>query len=460
MAITLTFTDETPGGDIDLQGSTEGVIAFNPKPPTAPDATFLTDTIVLYLDDGAQVARTGNGYIHRLERYFERARRRQLQQTGVRIWLKYKPYDADDLYRTEVLDGRVVWADGTAGAAWLPSDRGECAIIVMHKPYWEHDTEQELPLYNDNASGTGGADIVNHNDNESGDDNWVLIEGTDVEGSLPAPVRIEFEVTSALGTDEQVWLCHTIETDDGSGSDQIWTIEGEDNEDATPGTVTADTSSSGDAYIAESWSATTETVIAFWTLGGAYLAAAAGNPFRAVMRVITQVYSDLYVRLWIADTGGGELWSTPLILAQQNSELIDFGTIPSLPPLPANDGATDYSDHRLYFSATKGTVGTKGINIDCIHLFPIDGGFRKLEATANGASNTQFIVDDGIQGRTYRRTAGGEVWAMFVNFGDWIRVVPGRTQRLAFLWKTSAGKATPTRTATVRLYYRPRRASF
>ncbi len=459
MSITLTFTDFTLGGDIDLQDSAIGVLQYDPQPPTSEDIDRITETITVYLNSGAKAARTANGFIHRLERYFERARRRQKLGTGLRIYLQYKPYAADATYRTEILDGRVVWRSGSASAAWLPSDTGECAIIFTRRAYWEADTEAEIPLSVGGAAATGGVNIVNHNDSEANDNNWVLIDSTDVVGSLPSPIRLEFTATNAA-TYEQLWIAHTIETDDGSGTDQIWTIEGEANEDATPGTVTADSSSSGDNYIVEQWTETTEKTIFYDTLTGAYLSAAGANPFRAILRVKTQTYSDLYVRLWIADSGGSELWTSPLVLAQDNSEVIDMGEIPSIPPIPAADGATDITDHRLYISVTKATVGTKTLNLDCIHMFPIDGGFRKLEATANGATNTQKIIDDGILGRTYRQTSGGEQWAMFVSFGEYIKVVPGRTQRIAFLFKSSVGTATPTFTATVRMYYRARRASF
>ncbi len=187
MSITLTFTDFTLGGDIDLQDSAIGVLQYDPQPPTSEDIDRITETITVYLNSGAKAARTGNGFIHRLERYFERARRRQKLGTGLRIYLQYKPYAADATYRTEILDGRVVWRSGTASAAWLPSDTGECAIIFTRRAYWEADTEAEIPLSVGGAAATGGVNIVNHNDSEANDNNWVLIDSTDVVGSLPAP---------------------------------------------------------------------------------------------------------------------------------------------------------------------------------------------------------------------------------------------------------------------------------
>lgn len=460
MGITLTFTDEQLGGDIELQDSAIGTLQYDPVPPSSAGAASVTETITVYINSGAKAARTGNGYIHRLERYFERARRRQLQGTGVRIWVKYKPYDADDTFRSEVLDGRVVWRTGTAAAAWMPSDTGECAIIFTRKPYWEADTEVEIPLANGDGNGTGGRDIVNHNDSETADDNWVLIDSTDIEGSLPAPVRIEFENNSGSDSDKQFWICHTIETDDGSGSDQIWTLEGEDNEHS-PGTSVPASSSSGDFYMPESWTATTETLVYRWTLNSAYLAAAAGNPFRAVARFVSQNYSNLYARLVIQDGGGlGEVWSSPLIL-MQDGEILDFGTIPSLPPL-LGSGLGGYTSHRVCIYLTRNTSGTHTVNLDCVHMFPIDGGFRYLDTSgAWGVNDGQKLIDDGIYERTYRDASAIE-WAMFIPQGDYIKVVPGRTQRIAFLWQTdpSAPVATANRAAIVRMYYRPRRASF
>lgn len=461
MAITLTFTDEQLGGDIDLQGSTEGVISYDPKPPASEGAISVTDTVVLYIDSGAKAARTTNGYLHRLERFFERARRRQKLKTGLKVYVKYKPYDADVLYRSEVLDGRIVWATDTTRPAWLPSDKGECAIIFTRRPYWEHDTEQELPLANTGDSGTGGIAIVNHNDSGVGDDHWVLIEGTDVVGSLPAPLRVQFTGNNNLANYIRVWACHTIETDDGTGNDQIWTLEGEDNEES-PDTPVSNGDSSGGFYMPQQWTATTETLIFEWTVASVYLYPAAGNPFRAIARLVSQGYSNLQLRLSITAGSVGELWSSQIINATANDEIVDFGTIPALPPQPGSVDASGYEDHLIRIYATRATSGTHTVNLDYLQLLPIDGGFRYIESAASGtgiASGTS-LTDDGIEMVTYLGVPGGSQWGIFVGSGEWLKVVPGRIQRIAFVYADSFRVAEATQEAIIRLYYRPRRASF
>lgn len=49
---------------------------------------------------------------------------------------------------------------------------------------------------------------------------------------------------------------------------------------------------------------------------------------------------------------------------------------------------------------------------------------------------------------------------MFTKQGKWIHLVPGRVQRVAFMWQTRTFSAAGTRTCELRMYYRQRRASF
>ena len=68
----------------------------------------------------------------------------------------------------------------------------EATLTWKRRFYWE-GPEVELSLENTHGSGTGGVTVYNHYD--AAHENFVQITGTDVEGVLLAPARIEIENT-------------------------------------------------------------------------------------------------------------------------------------------------------------------------------------------------------------------------------------------------------------------------
>lgn len=95
------------------------------------------------------------------------------RRTNGRVYLNYKPVDSDSMYRSEVLDGRLVWS----------SDRGlwrlgasaptvQAKVIVRCRYFWKG-----------RKSNCRAAQVTN---GDGGYGNTLLWNG--VQGTLPAPV--------------------------------------------------------------------------------------------------------------------------------------------------------------------------------------------------------------------------------------------------------------------------------
>jgi hypothetical protein len=463
MAFNLYFTNEQAGGDLEFVASALRVIRYPLAYPTSEEQLYVTETITVYFDSGLQAAITADGILRKLNRYFMRARRRQKQQSGYKTWIKFNP-GYGDLHRSEVIDGRIVHPEEVLNPAYLLSDKGEVAIIITRRAFWEKDEEYEIPLLNSSigAAATGGVDIENHDDADAGDDNWVTWSAAAIVGDLPAPLRIEFENTHGSVRPRRVLMGLTHETDDATDFTTNWSLEGEDN-GTNPGTVTASATSSDGNYMLEQWTGATETLVASWTFPNTEISR--GNPFRVLMRIIPEAspYTNLYARLvMVGAYGDGELWRSKLIKvayeASAATELCDLGTVPAIPANYPEGQAADSVKFYLYF--LRNTSGTHTVRIDHLTFMPIDGGFRTIDssATVNTLDNSQFLIDDAINERTYRRTSLGAALSQWTTTGDYFEALPGQGARLTFMWSGNT-TAEANLTATVRVYYRARRLS-
>src|SRR5688572_30307755 len=137
MAITLTFDNYELGGEIDFNTSNRRVLSYPLATPTREDQESVTETIRVWFDSSLQAAIEGDGILRRLGQYFVDARERQKQQTGERIYIKFEPYSGAGVWRSEILDGRILYPADTLNAAFLESDKGEVAFAITRKAYWE-----------------------------------------------------------------------------------------------------------------------------------------------------------------------------------------------------------------------------------------------------------------------------------------------------------------------------------
>jgi hypothetical protein len=388
--------------------------------------------------------------IQALNLLLQAARRQQRMGMGPRVYLEFRPDDAEDWWRSEILSGRLLVDDADLDFdLQLITEGLEGAVIYTRRFFWE-GPEAQIPLTNGNGTDNiTGLTVVNHDDADAGDDNYVAIDGDDVEGDLPTPPRIEITNTYENETRAyRVFLGHNAYSDPENLTHIL------EAEDATGGTPTLDANDSGGNYNALSWEAITETQLLNWTLTTEMLNALAGNYTHLVMRLHNAtIYTNLWLRLRVKFETT-TLWEGPQLLCVANQYLQDLGTVQLAPYLL---GAGDLYPLHLVLYGTRAEAGTHVLNVDFLQVAPADG-WRKLQPKGYGVGYEVTLTDDMIAGALYT-----EGWATagkaghYLAYGPPIRLVPGRDQRLYFLHDTSTGGAAIARTLAVKAFYRPRR---
>jgi hypothetical protein len=391
--------------------------------------------------------------VQSIEKLLEAATQRQRRGVGDRVFVEYRKADSGDVYRSEILTGRVEVGAETAGEVWF--EAGAIAVMVAWKRrfYWE-GPESELSLSNSHGTGTGGVTVYNHYD--STNDNFVDLSGGDVDGVIPAACRIEIEntdnVTARL---DDVIIGHNIFSNPSS-LDHI--LEGEDAAYAAGGgsgsPATPDTSAYSDGqYISATWTGDNLTQALRWTLSTTLLNACAGGWFRLWARVVF-ASSDTKLTPRITFPSG-----TPLTVVSEAPEvtlgsidLQDLGVL-QIPPWLRGESDLYPVDLTLYGRRTGGAT----VNIDFIQLTPLDG-YRVLYPRGYGAAYGITVIDDGIANSLYTTGWGSSYkTGHYLARGNPIMLWPGKDQRIYFMMTNTTGGAEVHRSADIRIYYRPRR---
>lgn len=276
---------------------------------------------------------TIRAYMGRLQRLFAHARR--YQEPGILpVYVKFRPDSSESWYRSQVLNGRALWAPTTLDWGWPNAATGGMAITLIFERrfFWENDSESELALMasGDTTPGaTGGKTITNHDD--SGHHNWLKIGTAQVLGDVAPAVRLEMTNASggALG---KLFVSHEIEQ--GAINFQA-AYEGES---ATPLSNQADANSSNGNFNRLTWNGAAETDIATWTITATENARILGRWLRAIVRFAnTFAYTDLYLRFKLL-SGAVTIYQTEKQVMSATNSLQEIGALPIPPRLGA--GAT------------------------------------------------------------------------------------------------------------------------
>jgi len=292
----------------------------------------------------------------------------------------------------------------------------------------------------------------------SAHENWVSIDGVnDMLGDRYAPVKVQMynSYASADPTDEirlfhnvfstPASLTHILEGEDATGAGVVSTPESGDN-------------ASEGFYGAISWTATTETKIATWTLSAAQLEYMAGGRFGILARWYGAFpYSDCYLRLTL-EGASGVLFTGDLLIVPDTREmyLIDVMRLP-----PYLYGQADIKEINLCLYALRDQSGEHTINLDYLQLSPISGdaGWKRFKSGNAGIDYEEYFIYDDTERFTYRVDTSGNKIAEFQEFGGPLLLVPGETQRVYFNTCDINGLELVEQTWTVKIWYRPRRSS-
>jgi hypothetical protein len=412
----------------------------------------VAETVRLFMQGGLPTVRSN---IQALNRMFQRARRYAKRRVGPRIFVRIKAESGDEQYRTRVFTGRVALG---ADALDMQLINGKMEVILdwTRQPFWEGPLTS-IPLSNANGTGNiSGLTVYNHNDAGAGNDNFVTIAAADVDGDMPAPVKIVFTNTYASATKATgVFIGHNVLCDPENFEHILEAESASNTSPEATGTVTADAAYSNGSYVSCAWSGTDETDLLHWTLSQSLLDMCKGNYFRVLIRSEFTVQT-VQLRLKIL-TSTTPLYTSEWITYIGNTDVQEITAI-KLPPTFNNVSAN--APLKLVLEAKDSDAGAKAIKIDFIQLTPLDGWRRyfPIDRTSTGGIPTnESLIDDMIEGTCLLQTAAAQNLASYIGYGRPIMVWPGEVQRLYFLWRDFLGDALPARTAIVQLTYRPRR---
>lgn len=383
-----------------------------------------------------------------ITRVFAKARERKTTRNGDRAYINLQPAGYSSTYRSEIYSGQCSLSDTVFSKTWN-AYIVELTIAWTRAAWWEAADETEVSLSNTHGSGTGGITVYNHDDGSQ--DNTALIASTAITGDLPAPCRLElYNSFNSVNNVKKLWVAHNWRL---SPSSLPHILEAED---ASGGTPTANASCSNGSFNGVSWAATTETVLLTWNLDGpTLLDYAKGGHVAFLMRWHTPPTADFKLRLKITDaTTGITLWTGEQVTTTGDA-IQELGASRLPPSLLDHTGQGDLS---LVLTGEREEAGTHSMNIDFVQITPLDG-LRVYSARLSGELAYQStLVDDAMVGALYSITSSLK-YEYFTVEGQPILLMPGEAQKLYLLAVNDADGAEINRTWTLRVYYRPRRAS-
>jgi hypothetical protein len=327
---------------------------------------------------------------------------------------------------------------------------------MRRKNFWK-GTEAQLPLTNGNGTddltglsvyncgdGSGTAPNIRHN--------WVQIDGADVLGNQPAPLRLE--LTNAYESSARLYNLWTALNSESDPVNFGHILEGES---ASGGTTVANTYCSNGNYQSFTWTDSIQGILGRWALDTTYLNRAGGNYFKVLAAFANAPTAGTRLQCKVTFPSG-----TPLTVVGSSQEvglstakIQDIGTI-QLPPWLVGAGDLAPVDLTIYRRKT----GGGSLSLDYLQITPIDG-YRVLRPKGYGASYTIRVVDDGINEYLYTDgwTPSGKT-GHYVGTGERLRLMPEKTQRIYFLMSGDTGDVSIERQLTVKAFYTPVRLNF
>lgn len=396
----------------------------------------VTETIEILFENTSKTALQAQ--VASVNRLLYLAKHRQTRRTGSKVYLLFTVDGDSDTYRSEVLSGRLEL--GEDSMKHYANIKMQARLYINRRYYWENNSEVELQLSKSNVSATtGGVTIYNHDDSGTGHDNWVQIAAAQVDGELPAPLRLTMTNNSGSSQAYASFYIGTNAFSDPANYTHI--VEGES---ATSGGTTASdaTCSGGSRLNNNSW---TGTNLIQLPLTGTQLQKTDGRWFRVLMRIVS-LTSSCYITPQIRDNNGLiTLYSGNEVLVNSNASIIDLGAVP-LPPSAAN---VSWDDMKLTLSMR--AVGTAGIQIDFVCLMPTDS-YANFKQLGYNIPNGDSIVIDGVENVIH-----SEGWPIYSAPMPTVWIFPNKLQRLIFLHDETTGPPSIDNTFSVRAYYRKRR---
>jgi len=431
---------------LDLQANGYKVIdGFFPETPD-PGAESVSDVIMVLIQGTS--ATDLRSKIAAVTLALEQARRHK--DDFLAAWLYFSVDDTDTEGMSKILEGEVSY-NSKLDRNWR-RNKVIMTITLLHEAGWDSHNEYAVPLTNGNGSRvTSGLTVVNHDDSGTGPpvhDNWVTIEGADISGDMQGRTRLEVTNSYAQRL-YTLWIGHNW-TDPASFSHIL------EGESSSLGTVRSSVGCSNGQYMEKTLVTGGEQDLYKWTLSAAYLNACKGGYFKILARWVSPIRTDVKYRLKL-EFAVTHIWQTGQITLDTTRalQIRDMFTL-RLPPWL--QGQPNLSSLDLIMSGQQNTGSNVTIYLDFLQVTPLDG-WRLLECSGYGVLQNSRMIDDGVNRITYIDSGSGSDKAGYlVGYGSPIALYPGKNQKLYFLMHSVYGdSAEIDRTASIKLFYRPRR---
>jgi len=423
--------------------SAEGPFKGASYEPVFSSGRMVADSLMLSLEGTPGQISDGLGALEKAQQLAE-----LYQRSGCTSpqYLRCQPTAGGEFYMTPITDLRL-----EVNPEGYDTHQTGSLRISLHFIRPNHfDSEPiELPLSNRNGlKVTGGIALVNHTDAHAGHDSSVLIDPADFESPLPAPLRFELENTTDSGVlkDVLVGLYHHPTFSD----DEVFFLQAPE---FLGGTLLYSPDAINEYFRRLSWSGTGWTGLGSWTLINDHVRRLAGRSYRPVLHFFSSHgYDDLYLKIKL-QKGPYILWEGEGIYGHPAYPYLLFPPIRIPPHRLLGEGIPHHVDLVMY--GQHEAVGTYQLEIDQLHLLPLDGsasflGFYDM-------LQDDVLVDDNFRGlhNVQYATQGSEAVAHLRQGGP-LLLYPGEYNRLFVVMANEENQVDISRTAMLRAYYRRR----
>ena len=414
------------------------VLSYTPRTIEAPEGgVYETVQVVLY---GAIA--TVRATLQNLNKLFRQAVVYQERKAGARVFVEMQIADGEDWYRSELMEGAPIPIGETMDAG-LYGDKVQIQFAWRRVNWWE-GAETVLALTNGNGTEVTTGLVV-HPITDATHSNYVTIDGDDILGDLPAPIKVEMENNyNSINRMGDVWTALNLNSYPAL-LDHV--LEGEDADyGVTLSSLNANFYSGG--YYGLVTVPTSEGTVCYWDMTSDFMQHCRGNDFHMLAKLTQSPVGDIWARLRITYAGLTELFSGPLIKLG-NTSYQDLGVL-RLPPYRIDNLTLESLRLELHL---KRPAGSTSLGLDFLQLMPIDG-FRKISHKGYDVPYGVTLIDNQIDDQIYVNGGGVDGINYQVPYGGKLLLEPGKTQRIYFFYE---GANAGVRTSKVKISYRPRR---
>jgi len=360
--------------------------------------------------------------------------------------LRFQPVSPGTFYNAQILTGYLE----TNPAGYLTHASGSLVIMLHYtRPNYFDADPVELALSGRAGSDiTGGFTLYNHTDDTAAHGNTALIKKTSFATDLPAPLRIEYTYTPAVGNLRDLFIgayhhpSHDSETPFFCQSTDI-----------TGGSQIYDANAINDYYCRLTWSATTWTALCSYAISLTNTNILDGRTYRPFVYLFNaHAYDDLHLKIQL-QRGSDVLCTCDPIYAAPGYGYVLFPPIEIPPSRLMREQAPHHVE--IVFYAQKDSIGTYTLDIDQIMLLPLDYAATFL-GFFNMTSGDTLVYDNHRELYNVRySTAGSETIAHVLQGGP-LMLYPESNTRLFFTQAAANNIPYINRTASLRVYYRKR----